>query len=153
MLLNKIKQGYDIVGGSLFQDGEVRHYEGRYELKEGHLKYIPSTEEPLDFVFNFFLAKKEVTGWDERLKLAEHTAFFLTNKGKWKIGYERNCIIEHRPVKMPDYLEYRNRAWKYFDDYMIWNDIKTVENFEGGVYKLGDYKEYIKEYDKQIRKD
>jgi len=137
---------YDIVGGALREDGNIRHYEGRYELKEGHLKYIPSTTEPLDFVFNFFMAKKEVTGWDERLKMAEHTAFFLSNKGRWKIGYEPRCIVEHHPIKTRDYLEYRNRAWKYFDDYMVWNNIETVENFEGEVYKLGDYKIYHKEY-------
>lgn len=149
LLLDRIKD-HDIVGGSLFQDGEIRHYEGRYELKEGHLKYIPSTTEPLDFVFNFFLAKREVTGWDERLKMAEHTAFFLSNKGRWKIGYEPQCIITHMPKKEGQYLLYRNRAWKYFDDYMIWNNIETVENFEGGVYKLGDYKQYQKDYEDSI---
>jgi len=144
------KEGYDIVGGAIRQDGNIRHYEGRYELKDGHLKYIPSVKEPLDFVFNFFLAKREVTGWDVRLKLAEHTAFFFTNKGKWKIGYEPRCIITHKPVATPDYKKCRNRAWEYFNDYMVWNNIKTVTNFEEGTHKLGDYKKYIKEYEDTI---
>jgi len=146
LLLKKIKN-HDIVGGALREDGVIRYYEGRYELKDGHLKYIQSTEEPLDFVFNFFLAKKEVSGWDNRLKLAEHTAFFFTNKGKWKIGYESRCIIEHKPIYTKNYLEYRNRGWKYFDDYLVWNNIKSVTDFDGGTYKLGDYIKYYKDYE------
>ncbi len=152
LMLDKIQQGYDIVGGALKEDGNIRHFEGRYKLEDGHLEYIRTTEEPLDFVFNFFMAKKEVKGWDNRLKLAEHTAFFLDNIGRWKIGYEPNCVITHKPYKFGDYLEYRNRAWKYFDDYMKRKGIHTVTNFDGIVYKLGDYKEYQKKYEDSISK-
>lgn len=71
-----ILKGYDIVGGSLVNNGVKSHYEGTYDLSEGVLSYIPSTEEPLDFVYNFFLGRTETFRkykWDEDLKLAEHS--------------------------------------------------------------------------------
>ena len=148
LLKKKLDEGYDIVAGALEQDGKIRHFEGQYDLKDGHLKYLK--KEPYDFVFNFFMAKKSVSGWDERLKLAEHTAFFLSNKGKWKIGYEPNCVITHIPYEYGEYVAFRNRAGKYFDDYMVWNGLKTVTNLDNGVYKLGDYKKLQKDYEDSI---
>lgn len=125
-LVEKAEQGYDIVGGALRENGNIRHYEGRLELEDRVLKHIFTTEEPLDFVFNFFIGRTEKfkeCKWDEELKLCEHTAFFFNNKGKLKIGYEPNVIIEHKPVKTADYTAYRNRAEGYYKKWKEKNNI------------------------------
>ena len=145
--INKLKtrllRGYDVVAGSIVEKGIKRHYEGRYSLTEGVLRYIPSTTEPLDFVFNFFLGRTETfrtVKWDEELKLAEHTAFFLANKGKLKIGYVEEVEIEHHPYKEGEYKKYRHRAYKYMDLFMRKYGIDAIEQYDGsGTYKLGDY--------------
>lgn len=115
-LLDKAKQGYDIVAGALIVDGNISHYEGRFELDGDTLQYIFTQEEPLDFVFNFFVGRTEKfkeCKWREDLKLGEHSAFFFDNKGKLKIGYLPEVKIAHESVITPDYLKYRARAEDY----------------------------------------
>jgi len=116
-LLEKLNRGYDIVGGAIWQDN-LRHYEGRYIIKRTELEYSTAWEEPYDFVFNFFLAHKHVVGWDESLKLAEHTAFFLAHQNTWKIGYCPECVIEHHQVRDEEYATYRVRAKAFFQDFI-----------------------------------
>jgi hypothetical protein len=112
-LLEKLNTGYDIVAGAIWMNN-ICHYEGRYTVKRTELEYATAWEEPYDFVFNFFLAKQEVSGWDEQLKLAEHTAFFLAHQNTWKIGYEPQCVIEHHQMRDENYTTYRIRAKGFF---------------------------------------
>lgn len=139
-LVAKAEQGYDLVAGALLQDKKIIHYEGRYEYYDNILKYIPSTTEPLDFVFNFFVARTEKIKecqWDEDLKLAEHTSFFFRHRGKLKIGYIPEVIVEHCPDKSdPEYVVKRRRGGQYFRKFMRKKGIKEVIGFDGGSLKL-----------------
>lgn len=112
-LLDKLNKGYDMVSGAIKTDN-ICHYEGRYTKRGTELEYATAWEEPYDFVFNFFLAHTDVNGWDESLKLAEHTAFFLAHQNTWKIGYEPECVIDHRQVRTEEYNVYRVRAKQFF---------------------------------------
>ncbi len=119
-LYEKAEQGYDVVAGALMENS-ILHYEGRFELKDKVLKYIKTTEEPLDYVLNFFVGRTEKfkeCKWDEELKLAEHTAFFFVNKGKLKIGYDGSVIVQHLPQRPPGYSDDRARAMSYFEGWM-----------------------------------
>ena len=103
-LLYKIEQGYDIVAGEM--GGKC----GKLKKKDGALLRIITTEEPLDWTNNFFIAKKSVTGWREELKIGEHFAFFWEHRGRWKIGYEGSCKIKHLQENSPEYNKYRSRS-------------------------------------------
>lgn len=119
-LYDKAEQGYDVVAGALLENS-ILHYEGRFKLEDGILRYIKTTEEPLDYVLNFFVGRTEKfreCKWDEELKLAEHTAFFFVNKGKLKIGYDSSVIVKHLPEKPDGYAEDRKRGGRYFKYWM-----------------------------------
>lgn len=128
-LYKKAERGYDIVAGSILQDNEIIHYEGFYQLEDDILKLVFRKKEPFDFVFQFLVGRTEKfkeCKWDEEIKIGEHTAFFFDNKGKLKIGYEPSVIIEHLPIKKPEYMFYRNRATTYFKKWMNKRNIKEV---------------------------
>jgi glycosyltransferase involved in cell wall biosynthesis len=119
LLLEKLKTGYDIVAGAVRNTrGEIIHYEARLRLENGVLKKETVKEEPFDIVLNFFVAKKEVSGWDEEIKIGEHSAFFWDHKGKWRIGYDPNCIVDNVPILTEEYNEYRGRALTYIQMWM-----------------------------------
>lgn len=64
-------------------------------LKQPSTKYILA-----DIVLNFFLARRELFDnilWDENLKMAEHTDFFLRLKflNKWKVAYTEEISVSH----------------------------------------------------------
>lgn len=119
ILLEKLKTGYDIVAGAVRDSkGQIIHYEARLKLEDGVLKREMAEEEPFDIVLNFFVAKKEVSGWDEEMKTGEHSAFFWDNKGKWRIGYDPNCIVDNLPIMTEEYGEYRSRALTYIHQWM-----------------------------------
>ena len=143
-LKTRILKGYDVVAGCLTTNGVKSHYEGVYDLTEGVLTYVAKTEEPYEFVFNFFLGRTETfrtVKWDEELKIGEHTAFFFEHRGKLKISYVGEVEVEHKQVKTPEYLKYRNRAWKFLDVFLKKYNLKEIRTFDGTVaYKLGDYK-------------
>jgi len=119
LLLDKLKTGYDIVAGAVRNTkGEVTHYEARLWIEDGVLKREMTNQEPFDIVLNFFVAKKEVYGWDEEMKTGEHSAFFWDNRGKWRIGYDPNCIVDNIPILTEEYKEYRSRALTYINNWM-----------------------------------
>jgi len=127
-LLKKLRQGYDIVGGALFQQGEIIHFESRLEVKDDVLHRIEVEKEPFDTVLNFFLARREVKGWDNELKMGEHLAFFWDNKGKWRISYEPKCIIKHErgQFDLDNYMFYRSRAFGYQKKWLDKKGFKRV---------------------------
>lgn len=123
LLLDKIGD-YDIVAGALREGGHILHYEGKLENIDGVLQMSQTTEEPLDIVCQFFLAKQEVSGWNESIKIGEHTAFFWEHKDKWKIGYEPKCIVNHAKVRTEEYSKYRDRAMSYVSEWRKNNNLK-----------------------------
>ena len=115
-----------ILGGLTInaQQRTEEHYEYRMELKDGVLRYIKA--DTYDIVQNFFIARttlfKDVQ-YDEVLKLAEHTDFFLQLQklNKWNVSYTRNFKGNHYCLRNFKYSEYRSR--QEFGDIMHkkWN--------------------------------
>lgn len=67
-----------------------------------------------DICLNFFLAKtekiKNAGGWNERLKIGEHTDFFIRMKeNNLKVLTTYECICDHYPVRTKEYSKYRDR--------------------------------------------
>ena len=118
----------DIVGGRITEKGNYLHYEHQLILKDGVLTYKP---EPIshdgsfyryDIVLNFFIGNTQSVinagGWDNRLKLQEHTEFFLRMKNKGlKVGYLPSVVIKHERVENVEYKEYRKRNFE-----KIWHE-------------------------------
>ena len=85
-----------------------------------------------DIVLNFFIAKTEsvkaMGGWDDQLKLQEHTEFFYRAKlNKLKVGFINSFSVKHMPIKMGEYKKARERDFtslfmkKYGFEKMIFN--------------------------------
>lgn len=132
---------YDIVAGALEQDGEIKHYEGLLEIDGHELRYKSGNRKdehgaPLwDIVFNFFVGRTDAVRrvrWDDDLKLAEHTDFFLRAKREGlRVGYCPDVVVIHAPERAGNYLEYRMRGKQFFKLFMRKHGITRVVNFEG----------------------
>jgi len=145
---------YGLVGGSLSQNGNIRHFEGFFKFKRGVLKQIPLDYQNLkevndcDCVFNFFLAKKEIfnyTKWNEKIKIGgEHTGFFLNlQNSPWKVAYIPSVVINHDQFHPTNYKPFRTRL-EFLPIMMKENGIKKMINFNGKTYELKDNKLIIK---------
>ena len=71
-----------------------------------------------ELCLNFFLAKtssiKAIKGWDEDLKLQEHTEFFYRAKlNNIKVGFSNKMSVKHFPVQMKEYENNRSRNYTY----------------------------------------
>lgn len=141
----------DIIGGDVkYLNGRTMYYDGILYLDNERILHCKKdyyekkdNYKVCDIVLNFFLARtkeiKETGGWDERLKLAEHTAFFWNHKGKIKVAYTNKVSILHDPERMGDYITYRNRARSFFDEYMVRENIRGIMNCNGVLNKSSLY--------------
>lgn len=141
----------DLIGGDVkYLNGRMMQYDGILYLDNDRIlhckkSYYETKQEykTCDIVLNFFLARtkkiREVGGWDERLKLAEHTAFFWNHKGKIKVAYTSGVSILHDPERVGDYVSYRGRAKSFFDGYMVRENIRGIMNCNGVLNKSSLY--------------
>jgi hypothetical protein len=102
------------------------------EIKDNKLYYRRTNK--FDIVENFFLAQTKVfkdVRYDDNLKLAEHTDFFLQLKklNKWKIDRTEELIGNHYPIRSSDYAFYRNRGNIYAEV------MKRKWNVTEGIYE------------------
>jgi hypothetical protein len=80
-----------------------------------------------DFVPNLWIAKTDALRkyqWDEYLKTGEHFAYFLTHKGKLRVGFTDAVSMGHAPTTNPTYAPMRDRASEYVLHFMRQNGIK-----------------------------
>lgn len=68
-----------------------------------------------DICLNFFLGRtekiKSAGGWNQDLKIGEHTDFFIRMKeNKMKVMTTTLCVCNHYPIKQEIYKEYRERT-------------------------------------------
>jgi GT2 family glycosyltransferase len=139
-LLEKAKaEDLDVSAGALKNKEEgIVHYEGRFDYRDGMLTQIPASEPPYDYVFNFFVGKTDtfkIHKWDERQKLAEHTAFFFNHWGKLKIGYTPEVIVDHTQTRHAEYNAFRARGSEYVHQFLQNYEIKELRNHNGVIYK------------------
>jgi len=143
--LLKVAKYFDIVGGSV----EGLEFNGLLELDSDRvLRYVKGSRGEIkgyqlyDIILNFFVAKtesiKKNNCWDDDLKLAEHTDFFLRAKeNKLKITFINEVIINHNHEnRTEEYNFFRSRAKKYMQVFMFKNNITKLINFKGVEYKL-----------------
>lgn len=133
--LIKLTDKFDIVGG----DVAGLNYNGLLEQEDGVLRYIKGDRGEIegyklyDLVLNFFVATKELLEkykWDEDLKIAEHTDFFLKARGL-KITYNPNVKVTHKQERTKDYAKFRSRGKEYMQLFMEKNNIRKIINFVG----------------------
>lgn len=138
---------YDLIGGRVSVDGEVKNYQGFIEKRHNHfqshcldvdsaiykyddfsgLRYCP-----VDLTFNFFVARTEKvkeTLWDEKIKVAyEHYSWFYDFKcAGGRVAFSPDPVVIHKskhvdPKESPEYRHYRNRKEdknRFFDKYNL----------------------------------
>jgi glycosyltransferase involved in cell wall biosynthesis len=139
VFLEIIKKGFDIVGGEWKNDISyhgilVKDKDVLYQKRE-HRGFFQE-HELYDIVHNFFLGRTETVyrvGWDNNLKIVEHTDFFLRAKEVLKITYTNDVKIMHKRDKRNiNYKIYRDRTVKYSSLFIKKHGIKKVIGFDGG---------------------
>lgn len=133
----------DILGGYLRNYKIVRNFKDKiivllqkilkYEIKTNYIGRFEANKDILNVYYNryefpeytdtelclnFFLAKtcsiKKMNGWDEDLKLQEHTEFFYRAKlNGIKVGFSNRMSVKHFPVQMKNYESNRLRNYTY----------------------------------------
>ena len=142
--LNMIKkEKLDILGGyvrnyktvSSFKDNIVLFIEKiiRYELPSNYIGSFEEKNQVLtvnyrihdfpdyeetDIVLNFFIGRtnsiKKMGGWDNNLKLQEHTEFFYRAKlNKLKVAFTNSFSVKHMPVRLGAYKDVRERDFTH----------------------------------------
>jgi GT2 family glycosyltransferase len=124
-------------------------------LEDGTLRFIdPRCEDArggcaCDLVENFFLARtrrvREIGGWDDRLKVAEHADFFLRAKrAGLKVGYTPLAGVDHvhlhRERASQDYAPFRDHRQGEFR--RIWiaaHGIRRVVERDGTSYSSEEW--------------
>ena len=140
-----------IVGGSCIEGDKEVHYECNLDFNNGVLKQISDGDKwklvdgvkakKTQCVLNFFLARKKClkeNPWDNNLKLAEHTDFFLRlSRTNWQVYYTPEVkIIHDRNRNIGNYAEFRNRGFDYTIDMFKKNKIQKMISITGAVKEL-----------------
>lgn len=138
LLFAPLEAGFDLASGRvsnedyhglLMRNGQTLHYLFREKrrVQRGYPVY--------DMTWNFFLARTEAlraVRWDEELKLAEHTDFFLR-------GMQRPLLVTHVPEvnvghiqeHSANYGRYRHRGMYYAIRFMQKHDLLRTVKFNG----------------------
>jgi glycosyltransferase involved in cell wall biosynthesis len=138
-----INEDVDLVAGQvrLIPKDKIDNYHGLLEIKDKTLTYkkgdkgVTQNGYPLyDIVLNFFMAKTESIrniGWDNDLKLVEHTDFFLRAKDKLRVTQTGEITINHwkNNNERHDYDKYRNRYNRYEKRFKYKHDIDNIIPF------------------------
>lgn len=140
-----IKQGFDIVGGEVYDFGpssaksnQPRDFLGLLE-KKGNDLYLHvhknkgyHNNHPLyDFILNFFVGKTESfknNKWDDNLKLGEHLDFFIRIDKSLKITYTNDFQIKHYQdtISNVEYTNYRNTVYDYIKIFKKKHNIQQI---------------------------
>ncbi len=123
-----------VLGGLLIRQPEntEQHYEYELEIQNNELIYKKSDK--INIVLNFALIKRKLFNdvkYDNRLKLVEHTDFYLNLKqiNKWSVNYTRNLLGWHYHEKPESYMIYRERGNDYIKIFKKkWNINKITKD-------------------------
>ena len=129
MLLER--HSLDLVAGAKRLDGKPLPFEGALELEAGSRTLyrrrgcaieVFDDHVRFDYVHNFFAARTQriraLGGWDDQLKLGEHTEFFLRLKLRdAKVGFTPDVVVEERRHRSNLYQRYRRRASTFKQQY------------------------------------
>jgi glycosyltransferase involved in cell wall biosynthesis len=118
--------GFDIVGGEVMESGSAVRYHGFFQQTGNHVVMQRGWTDEGDvhrceLIPNFFAARAETLiahPWDERLKLAEHSAFFWKWRSSLKVGFTTTVAVDHRQYRPEHYQELRMRAAGMFKEWL-----------------------------------
>lgn len=153
----KNKKQFSLVGGRIFESGNVKNYQGHIRIFDDHFEYENIDVEGgkfdrksgiryqrVDITFNYFVARTEdirPVKWDEKIKVAfEHSDWFIgLKKAGIKVAFTPDAIVKHKPEhikceRMIDYSAYRNRRsdeHRFFEKH----GIKYSIGFRGVKYR------------------
>jgi len=118
----------------LLRRGRPVHYEGHLVVDGDTLRYVAG-DGWVDIALNFFIGetdKVRAVGWDDDLKLAEHTDFFLRAKrAGLRVWYEPGMVAEHCPESPPGYAAYRDRGVCFAKRMLRKHGFRCAVGFEG----------------------
>jgi glycosyltransferase involved in cell wall biosynthesis len=148
-------------GSSWLGDPRARRhvvdFQMNLELSDGTLRFLePDTAQAkdavrCDLVHQFFLARtakvRATGGWDERLKTADHTDFFLRMKNhRLKVGFTPLAAAMHQDVAgerdSADYAPYRRDRAAQFR--RIWIETYGIRNLVGRNGKIISADDFIR---------
>lgn len=124
------------------------------ELSNGIFRYIPKTHHRAtdhivcDLIPNFFLARtakiKAMGGWEESLKVAEHSEFFLRAKQHGlKVGYTPLVSVDHKTLKSErfsaNYADFRARIPEFRKIWIEKYNIREIIKRDGSSVSAEDY--------------
>jgi len=129
----------DVLGGQVLEKKIAVQYYGYFSIDEKNKAVVTERgyQDMGDYkqshlILNFFIAKTEKIkkfGWDNKLKIAEHAAFFFEHRDKLKVGYLDNVSIVHKQLRDATYNTYRSRAMDMFNDWIKRKNINYYVNF------------------------
>lgn len=151
-ILDKEKEA-GIVGGAMKQNDEIVHFEFNLERDGDVLKHVEDGDnwreimeikvKETECVLNFALIRKEVAnviGWDEALKITEHTDFYLRmKKTDWKILYTPEVVVLHKPERDEEYGKLRSR-FDFFVMMLKKHRLRKIQYINGHTYELNGNK-------------
>lgn len=163
------KKEFDLVGGRVFENGQVKNYQGYIEIYDDHLNYVAVHEnevdkkdnfsglsyKEVDLTFNYFVARtdeiKDVL-WDENIKVAfEHSHFFIhLKKAGKKVAFSPEPIVKHKHQDYGISDEYKKFRTRRSDKHYFFKSlgIEYSNDMNGSttrIDKKGDKKYYAKE--------
>jgi hypothetical protein len=134
----------DILGGMVDINGVPMNYFSNFHVEHDYLVQNPVNEGEqgptyCDIVLNFFMARtaavRAVGGWNARLKLAEHTEFFMRAKSAGlRTAYSECCRIEHQQERFGDYADYRRRGVFFTEIMLRLCQLQGIVNVHGEAY-------------------
>lgn len=157
------EEDFDILSALVFQRAFLRREFYRKELVDfylnmemdnGVLKFVDGfhvrTKDYVkcDLVHQFFIAKTETVrqmgGWDDRLKTADHADFFIRVKqAQLKVGYTPGARVDHvhrRDERFSkDYEAFRTRMSEFRKIWIEQHNIQKIINRDGTVFNAQDF--------------
>jgi glycosyltransferase involved in cell wall biosynthesis len=148
-------EGFDILSCLVFEGDSwlrgprqswrrVLDFQMDLDLTEGTLRFTEPTSGygqqvvRCDLVHQFFLARTEAViasgGWDERLKTADHTDFFLrTKQAGLKVGFTPTVAVKHEDIqserRSADYFPFRHQRLPEFR--RVWIETHSIKRLVG----------------------
>jgi UDP-glucose 4-epimerase/phosphorylcholine metabolism protein LicD len=165
-LENILKTDLDILGGMVYQGNVLKKYHGIFDYDKKNKVLICKSDyqnfgfyKKCQIIPQFFIAKTEVIkkyGWNDNLKIAEHTAFFFDNRNNFSVGFIENVSVNNNSSSNEEYANYRNRGNYFFKKWLETHNIRKFISLTGEEHstfdKVSAHKN-LKTLDKIFRKN
>ena len=150
---------FDLVGGRIIENKNLKNYQGFIDINDDHLKYRMVHEntvedfdeesglryKKVDLTFNFFVARTESirdVPWDEKIKVAyEHSHWFISLKKAGKnVAFSPDPVVDHKKQNYKISQEYKQFRTRKSDKNYFFKSlgIDYSEGMNGGITKIDE---------------